>query len=333
MSYTGNMKRIFSGVQATGSMHIGNYLGAIKPWVQLQGTGETIYFIPDLHTLNVRPKPQELRHNTLSTIAWLLAAGIDPERSIIFAQSQVHAHSELAIILENFVTMGELSRMTQYKDKAAKRGPSGELAALFTYPVLMAADILLYDANEVPVGDDQKQHVEIARDIAERFNNSYGETFVIPEPVINHVAARVMSLQNPESKMSKSDPDQGGNIMMLDEPEVIRKKISRAVTDSSNKLADGKNTPGVRNLLNIYAGFADEAVAAIAERYADEGYGKFKADLAEAVVTALTPVRERYLGLMDNPDELRARLSDGQAKASAIADAKVAEVRSKLGLI
>ena len=326
------MKRILSGVQATGNLHIGNYLGAIKRWAEVQHEGESLYFVPDLHTLNTRPKAEELRQTTLATTAWLLAAGIDPDKSIIFKQSAVPAQSELAIILENYVTVGELSRMTQYKDKSAKRGADGQVAGLFTYPALMAADILLYDADEVPVGEDQKQHVELARDIAARFNNLYGDTFAVPEPKIGQVGARVMNLQHPESKMSKSDTDQSGNVMLLDDTDTIRSKVKRAVTDSGSTVEASDDKPAVTNLLQIYSGFSGQPVAEIAEAYAGKGYGEFKAGLADVIVSTLAPLQAKYKELIENPDHLEAILEQGSQRAAKIAELKITAVQTAIGL-
>lgn len=326
------MKRILSGVQATGNLHIGNYLGAIKRWAKVQHEGEALFFIPDLHTLNTRPAPDELRHTTLATTAWLLAAGIDPQKAVIFKQSAVPAHSELTVILENYVTIGELSRMTQYKDKSARRGPEGQVAGLFTYPALMAADILLYDADEVPVGEDQKQHVELTRDIAERFNNLYGRMFTVPQPVIGGVGARIMNLQNPDSKMSKSDADQAGNVMLLDDPDAIRTKLKRAVTDSGSTVEASDDKPAVTNLLQIYAGFSDETVEDVAASFAGKGYGGFKAALADLVVATLEPLQDRYNRLMEDPKFLNDVLEQGSQQAATIASRKIQQVKQALGL-
>lgn len=326
------MKRILSGVQATGNLHIGNYLGAIKRWVELQYEGEALFFIPDLHTLNTRPRPEDLRQATLATTAWLLAAGIDPAKSVVFKQSAVPAHSELAVILENYVTIGELSRMTQYKDKSAKRGPEGQVSGLFTYPALMAADILLYDADAVPVGEDQKQHVELTRDIAERFNNLYGQVFTIPDPQIGGVGARVMNLQNPDAKMSKSDADQSGNLVLLDEPEVIRAKIKRAVTDSGSAVEASDDKPAITNLLQIYAGFSGRTVADTAAQFAGKGYGEFKSELADMVAATLEPLQGEYRRLMSDPSGLNQVLEQGSRRANGLANRKLEQIQTALGL-
>ncbi len=234
------MKRVLSGIRANSDLTLGNYLGALKPWVELQSSNdqetEYFFFVPNLHSLIARPDPGSLRDNTLSNVAWFLAAGLDPAKVTLFVQSQVPAHAELAWIFNNYVTMGELNRMTQFKDKSRTSGAEGQLVGLYTYPTLMAADILLYDTNEVPVGSDQRQHVELARDIGERFNNLYGPTFTLPRAVLPDVGHRIMNLQDPTSKMSKSDEDGSGNLMLSDSPDVLRQKIKRAVTDSGNEI-------------------------------------------------------------------------------------------------
>ncbi len=327
------MKTILSGIQATGDLHIGNYLGAIKPCVDLQTQGRAIYFVPNLHSLNVRPEPEKLRSETYANIAWFVAAGIDPSKSILYVQSDVSANSELCWILNNYVTMGELSRQTEYKDKSLKRGAAGQLVALFTYPVLMAADILLYGAAQVPVGEDQKQHVELARDIAVRFNNQYGETFVVPEPVIRKVGARVMSLQDPTKKMSKSDPNQNGNVLLLDDPTIIETKFKKAVTDSGEKIEASEDKPAVTNLLQIYAGFTNESIENIQTRYVGKGYGEFKADLGKLVADDLAKVQAKYNDLRANTQLLKEIIDEGAAKANEIANKKLREVKNKIGLL
>jgi tryptophanyl-tRNA synthetase len=332
------MKRVLSGIRANSDLTIGNYLGALKPWVQLQNSSasddtEYIFFIPNLHSLMGRPDPRQLHQNTLSNVAWYLAAGLDASRAILFVQSQVSAHAEMSWIFDNYVTMGELSRMTQYKDKARGSGEAGQLVSLFIYPSLMAADILLYDTNEVPVGDDQKQHVELARDIAVRFNNLYGETFVVPEATLPAVGARIMNLQNPTSKMSKSDEDQSGNIMLSDSPEVMAQKIKRSVTDSGSEIVAGKDKPAITNLLQLFAAVTDRSVVELEADYRGKGYGDFKADLADAVVAHLEPIQQRHDELMHNQSALMAILEDGRDKAALIAEAKLAEVKQLLGLL
>jgi tryptophanyl-tRNA synthetase len=326
------MKRILSGIQATGDLHIGNYLGMMKPCAELQKQGETFYFIPNLHSLNVRPNADKLRRDTLANVAWLLALGIDPDKSMIYAQSQIPAHSELCWVLNNYVTMGELSRMTQYKDKSGKWGAEGQLVGLFAYPVLMAADILLYEAELIPVGEDQKQHVELARDVATRFNNAHGQTFVIPKALMAGVA-RVMSLQDPATKMSKSDPDQSGVVRLLDDPDVIRDKVRRAVTDSGSEVQASDDKPALTNLLAIYAGFSGLAVSQLEEQYAGQGYGKFKTDLADLLVEQIEPLQKRFAELMEESAELETILARGAQRASAIANDKLLEVKAKIGLL
>ncbi len=327
------MKRILSGVQATGALHLGNYLGALRPWAELQSEGETLYFIPNLHSLNVRPKPDELRQEVYNTAAWLLAAGIDPKRSTLFVQSQIPAHAELTWILNNFTTMGELERMTQYKDKRARFGEAGQLVALFSYPVLMAADILLYDVDLVPTGEDQVQHVELTRDIAERFNQLYGPIFKLPTSWTPKTAARVMSLSKPDQKMSKSNPDSGGTIMLLEEPAKIKQKIMRAVTDSGSEIKASKEKPALTNLLEIYSAISDEAIPALESRYKGQSYSQFKTDLAEAVGQRLAALQAEYHRIQDESGYVEGVLEEGRLKASEMAERKLAEVKQALGLL
>ncbi len=325
--------RILSGIQATGKLHIGNYLGMVRPFVAMQEQGEAFYFIPNLHSLNVRPDAETLRHDTLANVAWFLAAGVDPKKSVVFAQSHVPAHSELCWTLNNYVTIGELNRMTAYKDKSAKRGAEGQLVALFTYPILMAADIILYDAEIVPVGEDQKQHVELARDIVNRFNKLHGETFVLPKAVLPPVGARIMSLQDPATKMSKSDPNQSGNIMLLDDEATIRSKVKRAVTDDKGAVVVSESGGAVTNLIHIYAGFSGKTAAEIESMYAGKGYGDFKSDLAGLLVDKIGDLQRTFHALMADEDYLLKVLEEGGAKAGTIAVKKLAEVRLKLGLL
>lgn len=327
------MNTYLSGIQATGDLHIGNYLGSIKPCVDLQSQGQAIYFVPNLHSLNVRPDPEKLRNETYANIAMYLAAGIDPEKSILYVQSKVSANSELCWILNNFVTMGELARQTQYKDKSSKGGAEGQIAALFTYPVLMAADILLYGATHVPVGEDQKQHVELARDIALRFNNLYGETFVVPEPVIRRIGARIMSLQDPSKKMSKSDTNQAGNILILENTELIKDKIMRAVTDSGSSIELSDEKPAISNLIEIYSAFSSKDVTEIQEAYSQKGYGEFKSDLASLVATQLEDIQARFSSFYEDKPRLEQVIEDGSSRAEQIAIKKLSEVKTKLGLL
>ena len=334
------MKRVLSGIRANSDLTLGNYLGAIKPWVAAQSVDDGIpqdteyfFFVPNLHSLMGRLDPATLHGNTLSNVAWYVAAGLDPGRVTMYVQSQIPAHSEMAWIFNNYVTMGELNRQTQYKDKARKGGAEGELVALFTYPTLMAADILLYDADEVPVGEDQRQHVELARDIAERFNNLYGPTFKEPKATLPEAGARIMNLQDPAKKMSKSDDDSSGNIMLTDDPETIRRKIKRAVTDSGSEVKAGKDKPAITNLLEIFSATSGRSVSELETEYQGANYGKFKDDLAEAVVEHIQPIQQRHAELMGDERKLMAILEDGREKASAIADEKLSQVKQTLGLL
>ena len=329
------MKRILSGIRANNELTLGNYLGALKPWVELQSKGEAeyFYFIPNLHSLTARQDGAALRGNTLSNVAWFVAAGLDPSKVTLYAQSQISAHSEMAWIFNNYVTMGELSRMTQFKDKSRKGGSEGQLVGMFTYPALMAADILLYDADEVPVGDDQRQHVELARDIAERFNNLYGPTFKLPKAVSPVTGARVMNLQDPKSKMSKSDEDSSGVILLSDEADVIKQKIKRAVTDSGSEIKAGDDRPAISNLLEIYSAVRGDSTSTLEQRYAGKGYGDLKEDLGEAVAEHLSAIKVRHDELLSDERKLSAILEDGREKASAIAEEKLSQVKTTLGLL
>jgi tryptophanyl-tRNA synthetase len=331
------MKRILSGIKSSGDATLGNYLGAIKRWVELQpqkgaaNENEYFYFVPNLHALTVRPDPAALHSDTLSNAAWLIAAGINPGKVTLFVQSQVSAHSELAWILNNYVTMGELSRMTQYKDKVAKSSSEGQLVGIFTYPALMAADILLYDANEVPVGDDQVQHVELTRDIASRFNNLYGQIFTIPEATVPEIGARIMNLQNPNQKMSKSEGEPSGTIMMADSPDDIIRKIKRAVTGSGTGIGS-EDEPGISNLVQIFGAVKGVTAREITQEYSGKGYGDFKLALAEALVDHLQPIQQRHSDLMKDQSKLLAIINDGSEKARRIADEKLAQIKQAIGL-
>lgn len=324
-------KRALSGLKASGVPTLGNYLGAVKNWVKSQDKyDENFYFVPDLHALNTRPEADKMLADSYNAVATLLAAGVDESQSVVYLQSSIPAHSELFNILNNYVTMGELSRQTQYKEKKAK---TGEVAGLFEYPVLMAADILLYDPDEVPVGEDQQQHVELARNIAERFNNAHGETFKLPKAVMPQAAARVMDLQDPTKKMSKSESSLGF-VLVTDTDEQIRDKFKRAVTDSGDEIkADKQSKPGITNLLNILSACTGKSVAELESSYKDTSYSQFKSDVAEAVVEELGPVRDRYNKLVDDKDHLQKVLKDGQAKAGNVARDKLNEVKEKIGLI
>jgi len=295
---------------------------------------EHFWFVPNLHALNTRPDPEKLKYDTRSAVAWLMASGIDPATSYIFVQSQIPAHSEMASILNNYTTMGELNRMTQFKDKSAKQGGEGQLVGLFEYPVLMAADILLYDADEVPIGEDQKQHVELTRDIATRFNNLHGETFKVPEPTVQIAGARIMDLQDPTKKMSKRDEDTSGCILLGDGADVIEKKIMRAVTDSGSQVSGGADKPALSNLLVIYSTLSGKSVASIEEDYAGRGYGEFKKYLAKLVVDELAPLQAKHAQLMKpGNDKIDQAQEHGWWRASELANAKLAQVKELLGLL
>jgi tryptophanyl-tRNA synthetase len=291
-------QRVFSGLQPTGNVHLGNYLGALRNWVKLQDSYDCVYCVVDLHAITVDYDPREFAQDRIEAAKVLLACGIDPDRSLFYFQSQVPQHSELAWILGTMTPTGVLNRMTQYKDKVA-RGEAANLG-LYSYPVLMAADILLYHANLVPIGDDQRQHLEMTRDLAERFNNRFGEVFPIPDALIPKTTARVMSLVDPTSKMSKSDPNEKSRVLILDSPDVVRKKIKSAVTDSDPEVRfDPKNKPGISNLLEIMASCTDRPIDDLVEEYATGGYGKFKEAVAEAVIAELAPIRSAFQNLED----------------------------------
>jgi tryptophanyl-tRNA synthetase len=324
--------RVFSGVQPTGSLHLGNLLGAIRQFVELQSRAECLFCVVDLHALTLPQDPAALRAGTLQVAALYLACGIDPRRSVVFVQSHVPAHAELGWILGCLATTGELGRMTQFKDKS--RGRESVSLGLFAYPALMAADILLYRSTAVPVGDDQRQHLELARDLALRFNGRFGETFPLPEALIGPVGARVMSLQNPAEKMSKSAPDPQSRIELLDPPDAIRAKLRRAVTDSGREVRHDRDAkPAISNLLEIFSLVTGRPVADLEAEYGDGGYGRFKADLAEAVVAHLEPIQRRQRELRQAPDALEAALAAGAARAAAMAAPVMRDVRERLGLL
>jgi tryptophanyl-tRNA synthetase len=327
-----NRQRVFSGIQPSGTPHLGSYLGALKNWVAIQDDYENYYCIVDLHAITVPQDPKVLRHNVRETTAVYLAAGLDPEKSVIFRQSRVSAHTELAWLLNCIAKVGELSRMTQFKDKTQRGGAEAASVGLYDYPVLQAADILLYNAHLVPVGEDQRQHLELSRTLARRFNHLYGETFVVPEIMIPEVGARIMALDDPTQKMSKSLPTPGGYIALLDEPHTIRRKIRRAVTDSGTEIVASLEKPAITNLLGIYAAITGETIPKLEERYKGSGYGDFKQDLAEVVVEALSPIRERTLDLLDAPRELDEILESGAEKARKVATSTLHDAWAKLGL-
>ena len=327
--------RLFSGMQPSAeSLHIGNYIGALLQWKELQTTHDAIFCIVDLHAITVAQDPAALRENTRRTAAQYIAAGIDPKVSTLFVQSHVAAHAQLAWVLNTITGFGEASRMTQFKDKAAKRGADAASVGLFAYPTLMAADILLYNAVAVPVGDDQKQHVELTRDLANRFNTRFGPTFAMPEPLILRETARIYDLQNPSSKMSKSAESTSGVVWLLDEPSVTAKKIRSAVTDAGREVRyDVAEKPGVSNLLTIFAVLTDRSIASLEADYDGRGYGDFKKDLAEVVVETFAPVRARTLELLDDPAELDRVLAANADRAAAIADVTLATVYDRVGLL
>ncbi len=369
-----NKKRILSGIKSSGVLTLGNYLGAMRRWANEQDNYHNFYFIPDLHVLNMRSmqeNPTAVTDLTKQATAWLLACGVDPQKSVIYTQSKVPQHSELSWILENYTYYGELSRMTQFKDKVKtnetdeekkindflahhsdadsklgqalteaglrleveKKAIDAVPAALFTYPVLMAADILLYDIDEVPVGDDQKQHVELTRKIANRFNNLYGDTFKLPHATVQATGARIMNLANPLKKMSKSDTDDSGNILLSDTPDTIKKKFKRAVTDSENSVTDNPDQAGVYNLLSIAAVLENTDVTSMAKRYQETSYGELKEQVAEAVIDELAPVQKRYQELISSSTELQDVLASGSNQAREIANEKLSTVQNKIGLL
>ena len=328
-------KVIYSAIQPSGIMTLGNYIGAVNNWraIQADDGNECIFALADLHTITVRQEPQKLHGNTMSFLALLLAAGIDPQKSVLYIQSHVHEHAELAWLLNCYTYVGEMNRMTQFKDKSAKHADNINMG-LMDYPVLMAADILLYKTDAVPVGVDQMQHIEIARDIAERFNNIYGDTFVIPEGRLTKTGAKIMSLQEPTVKMSKSDPNPNAVISVLDSADEISKKIKRAVTDSGSEIVfDPENKPGVSNLLSILAAAEGKSIEEEVERFVGKMYGHLKVACAEAVVEMLRPFREKYDSLMAEPDRLRSIAADGAKRASKIAGETLKEVKTKIGLV
>lgn len=326
---------VFSGMQPSGdSLHLGNYLGALVNWVALQDDHDPIYCVVDLHAITVQQDPAVLRDATRRTAAQYLAAGVDLDRSTLFVQSHVPAHTELAWVLGTLTGFGEASRMTQFKDKSARYGAEATTVGLFTYPVLMAADILLYGTHLVPVGDDQRQHLELTRDLAGRFNSRYGDTFVVPEAMIPKESARIYDLQEPTAKMSKSAASPNGLINLMDDPKVIAKRIRSAVTDTEREIRyDPKAKPGIANLLDIYATVTGRTVPELEQAYEGRGYGDLKKDLAEVVVERVAPIRERTLELMEDPAELDRLLAIGADKASERAEQTLARVYERVGFL
>lgn len=325
-------KVIFSGIQPSGGLTLGNYLGAIKNWVKLQDEYDSYFCVVDLHAITVRQEPKSLREKTLEVLAIYMASGLDPEKTTLFIQSHVPAHSEAQWLLNCYTYMGELSRMTQFKDKSQRAGESIPVG-LFTYPVLMAADILLYNADLVPVGKDQMQHLEFSRDLAERFNNSYSPTFKIPEGYIPKEGAKIMSLQEPLKKMSKSDENKNSFIMILDTPEDIRKKISRAVTDTVGVIAYNDEQPGIKNLINIASAISGDSPETIVERYSGCGYAQLKSDVAELIVAELAPIQEKVRQLLSDKAELERIYKLGAEKANYTASKMLRKMQKKIGLI
>lgn len=327
--------RIFSAMQPTSdSLHLGNYLGALSKWVALQDDYDAIYAVADLHSLTVGPDPKVLRERTRRTAAQFLAAGVDPQQSILFVQSHVPQHAELQWLLSCLTGFGEAGRMTQFKDKAGKAGAESANVGLFTYPVLMAADILLYDTDLVPVGEDQRQHLELSRDLAQRLNSRYGETVTVPKPHIVKETAKIFDLQDPSAKMSKSTPHPNGLLELLDDPKVIAKRIRSAVTDTGTEIRfDPENKAGVSNLLTIYSALTETPISEIETRYEGKGYGHLKVDLAEVVVEFFTPLREKTQEWLDSPERLDEVLATGAQRAEKIAAATIERVRDKMGLL
>lgn len=327
--------RVLSGIQPTaGSFHLGNYLGAVRQWVALQESHDAFYMVVDLHAITVPQDPKELTANTRLAAAQLLAAGLDPERCTLFVQSHVPEHAQLAWVMNCLTGFGEASRMTQFKDKSARQGADSASVGLFTYPILQVADILLYQANEVPVGEDQRQHVELTRDLATRFNSRFGETFTIPKPYILKETAKIYDLQDPSIKMSKSASTPKGLINLLDEPKATAKKVKSAVTDTDTVIRyDAENKPGVSNLLTIYSTLTGTAVPELEQQYEGKLYGALKTDLAEVVVDFVTPFRERTQQYLDDPETLDSILAKGAEKARAVAAETLSQTYEKVGFL
>ncbi|HEY9437906.1 MAG TPA: tryptophan--tRNA ligase [Streptomyces sp.] len=327
--------RVLSGIQPTaGSFHLGNYLGAVRQWVALQDSHDAFYMVVDLHAITVPQDPAELRANTRLAAAQLLAAGLDPERCTLFVQSQVPEHAQLGWIMNCLTGFGEASRMTQFKDKSARQGADRATVGLFTYPILQVADILLYQANQVPVGEDQRQHIELTRDLAERFNGRFGQTFTIPSPYILKETAKIFDLQDPTAKMSKSASTQKGVINLLDEPKVTAKKVRSAVTDTDTVIRfDREEKPGVSNLLSICSTLTGTTIEDLERQYEGKGYGALKTDLAEVIVEFVTPFRTRTQEYLDDPETLDSVLAKGAEKARSVAAETLAQAYDRMGLL
>lgn len=326
----GDRKVIFSGMQATGNLTLGNYLGALKNWVNIADEYQTFFSVVDLHSITVRQDPAELRRRSRALLTLYIAAGLDPEKNCIYYQSHVSGHAELAWILNCFTYMGELNRMTQFKDKAAKHADNIN-AGLFTYPVLMAADILLYQADVVPVGKDQLQHLEITRDIAQRFNAVYGDVFTIPEPYMQKAGAKIMSLQDPEKKMSKSDENPNASIYLMDDPDTIMRKFKRAVTDSEAQIRYREEQPGVKNLIDIYGACTGKTPEEVEKEFDGKGYGDFKLAVGEAVVSVLKPLQQRFAELSGDKGYIDSVIKNNAEKADYFASKTLRKVQKKVG--
>jgi len=329
------VKRVLSGIQPTAeSLHLGNYLGAVKQWVALQDGNDAFYCIVDLHALTVEPEPAALRRRTLASAAQLLALGLDPKKCTLFVQSHIAEHNQLGWIMECLTGFGEASRMTQFKDKSQKSGTDRTVVGLFTYPMLQAADILLYQANQVPVGEDQRQHIELTRDLAQRFNTKYGQTFTVPDAHILKAAAKINDLQEPTAKMSKSATSNSGVIDILDNTDINIKKIKSAVTDTGKEIKfDEKNKPGISNLLTIHSALSGKSIPELENEFSGKGYGDFKSAVAEVVTNYFEPVRKRAEELLADETELLKILHQGRDKAETVAAATVAKVYDALGLV
>ena len=323
-------KRIFSGIQPSGNLHIGNYLGAIKNWVKLQDEYDSIFCVVDLHAITVPQAPKILYRKTIEMVRAYLACGIDPEKATIFVQSHVPEHSELTWIFNTITKVSEMERMTQFKDKAKKNRESAGMG-LLDYPILMAADILLYDSNLVPIGDDQTQHLEICRTIANRFNSKFGETFILPEAYLTREGRRIMGLDDPSKKMSKSAESEMNYIALTDTEEIVRKKIKKAVTDSGSEITYSEDRPALKNLINIYSLLGDKSITEITEKYQGKGYADFKQDLADIIVNFLKPFQERYNALTD--EQVLEILHAGAAKVRPLAQAKLVQVKATIGFV
>jgi len=327
------LKRIVSGIKPSGDLTIGNYLGAMKGWAENQNSeNENFFFIANLHAITVRQDAEQLRKRSLDIVAWLVTVGVDPNKSVIFIQSMLPAHSEICWILNNYVTMGELGKMTQFKDKSSKSGKEGQLAGLYDYPVLMAGDVLLYDADEIPVGVDQTQHIELCRTIAQRFNNLHGETFKIPKATLSKTSSKIMSLSEAGKKMSKSESSES-YIGLDDLKEVIIKKFKRAVTDSGSEIKHSTEKPAVSNLLNIYSEFSGKTIAEIEKEYEGKGYGQFKGDLGELVSEKLTELQKTFSEIRNDEERLEGIIKEGNNKAGTIANEKMSIIKTILGLL